>query len=245
MKMNSFLFHLSLRGLGVLNFKNSKVSGERVFLQRYLKSKSGVVIDVGANEGSYTEEAIRVNSKLNVYAFEPHPKTFERLVEKLSPYENVKCINKGLSDSVGDLVLYDYFDEMGSSHASLYEDVITGIHRAKKLSRVKVGLTTIDSFIQEQGIDRVELLKIDTEGNEFAVLSGAKGALASKKIMAIHFEFNEMNVVSGSFFRDFYVMLSDYDIYRLLPNEMLKIDDYKPLSCEIFAYQNIVALLRV
>jgi hypothetical protein len=88
------------------------------------------------------------------------------------------------------------------------------------------------------------LLKIDTEGNELDVLRGAINSINQKKIKAIHFEFNEMNVISRVFFRDIYLMLKDYKLYRLLPYGMTEINVYSPLFCEIFAYQNIVAILK-
>lgn len=69
-------------------------------------------------------------------------------------------------------------------------------------------------------------------------------AIANRKIKAIHFEFNEMNVHSRAFFRDFWNLLDGYRFYRLLPNEMLEIKTYHPLYCEVFAYQNIVAILE-
>jgi len=53
-----------------------------------------------------------------------------------------------------------------------------------------------------------------------------------------------MNVSSRAFFRDFWRLLENYQFYRLLPNHMLEIKNYSPLSCEIFAYQNIVAILK-
>lgn len=64
------------------------------------------------------------------------------------------------------------------------------------------------------------------------------------KIKAIQFEFNIMNIASKSYFLDFWKILSDYKFYRLLPNGMVKIEQYKPWYCEIFAFQNIVAILR-
>lgn len=82
------------------------------------------------------------------------------------------------------------------------------------------------------------------EGNELAVLKGGEKSISEGKIKAIHFEFNEMNVSSRVFFRDFWKLLKDYQIYRLLPREMLEINHYSPLTCEIFAYQNIVAILK-
>lgn len=243
-KFNKLLLRLSLAGLGVLNYKNSKVSGEQSFLKNYLSGKNGVVIDVGANEGNYSAEVLGFNQRVNVYAFEPHPDTFQRLSEKFNENKRITILNKGLSESVGFLELYDYENKDGSQHASLFSEVITEIHGAGKSVSHKVSLTTLDDFIEENSIDIITLLKIDTEGNELQVLRGGIVALKSKKIAAIHFEFNEMNVVSRCFFRDFWKILDGYRFYRLLPSGMLEIKNYSPLNCEIFAYQNIVAILK-
>ena len=171
-KFNKLLFRLSLAGLGVLNYKNSKVSGEQSFLKNYLSGKNGVVIDVGANEGNYSAEVLAYNSNVNVYAFEPHPVIYQRLSEKFNGMSRIKTVNKGLSDNTGFLELYDYENKDGSSHASLFPEVITEIHGAAKAVSHKVSLTTLNDFIKENSIDMIALLKIDTEGNELQVLRG-------------------------------------------------------------------------
>lgn len=180
-KFNKLLFRLSLAGLGVLNYKNSKVSGEQSFLKNYLLGKNGVVIDVGANEGNYSAEVLDFNQSVNVYAFEPHPTTFQRLSEKFKKNKRVTTVNKGLAESAGFLELYDYEYKDGSSHASLIPEVITEIHGAGKAISHKVNLTTLDDFIEENSIEIISLLKIDTEGNELQVLRGGGGGVKKQK----------------------------------------------------------------
>ena len=243
-KLNKFLFRLSLAGLGVLNYKTSKISGEKVFLESYLKGKNGVVIDVGANQGGYCHQVISANEEMIIYAFEPHPVTFNILLSKIKNYKNVLPINKGMSGERGLLNLYDYGGNDGSEHASLYKEVIGEIHGSQLISSHEVELVTLDDFLEEKKISRVDLLKIDTEGNEFEVLRGGLNAIKQRKIKAIHFEFNEMNVASQVFFRNFWKILEGYRLYRLLPSEMMEIKEYKALWCEIYAYQNIVAILK-
>jgi FkbM family methyltransferase len=244
-KFNKFLYRLSLGGLGILNHKTSAISGELAFLKNYLIEKKGVVIDVGANIGNYSKEALEINPYIKVIAFEPHPETFSRLSENLSSYtSSVKLINKGVSSHPGVLELFDYANKDGSSHASLFQDVLTDIHGSENIVSHSVELTTIDDLINHGKIFEIILLKIDTEGNELEVLKGAKQALLERKIKAIHFEFNSMNVISRSYFRDFWEILGDFKIYRLLPKEMIEIKNYNPLTCEVFAYQNIVAILK-
>ena len=107
-----------------------------------------------------------------------------------------------------------------------------------------ISVTTLDAFVAERGIERIDLLKVDVEGGELEVLRGATDTLQRKMINAIHFEFNETNVVSRVFMKDFYEMLPDYDFYRMLPDGLVPMGIYYPIIAEIFAYQNIAAINR-
>ena len=57
--------------------------------------------------------------------------------------------------------------------------------------------------IDDLKLERLNLLKIDAEGNEYKILLGAKQALQANIIDVIQFEFNEMNVISRVFMKDF------------------------------------------
>src|SRR5690606_31956297 len=125
-KFNKLLFQCSLRGMGVLNYESFEISGEDDFLRRRLSDlKRGIVLDVGANIGGYTGDVLDINPNLNVYAFEPHPKTFTKLKENMESRNNVTLINAAVGEEPGTLTIYDYASHDGSSHASLYKDVIT------------------------------------------------------------------------------------------------------------------------
>ena len=90
-------------------------------------------------------------------------------------------------------------------------------------------------------LDVVDFLKIDVEGHELAVLRGAERMLGAGSIRLIQFEFNEMNVVSRTFLRDFRLLLPNYTMYRLLPKGLLPLGEV-PVLTELFAYQNILAV---
>jgi dynactin complex subunit len=139
--------------------------------------------------------------------------------------------------------LYNYKNAPGSQHASLFKDVIEHIHHGES-TVVQVDVTTIDRFMEEHAIQKIDVLKIDTEGNDLNVLHGAKHAIEQQQIDIIHFEFNEMNVVSRVFFKDFCDILPNYTFYRMLPDGIISLGEYYPLVFEIFAFQNIVAIRK-
>lgn len=241
-RFNKFLYHISLRGLGVLNYENNSVSGEKKMLEKIVVHKNMTVIDAGANIGNYSINVMQLEPTSNIYSFEPHPNTFVKLVEASEKY-GFKAFNLGCGNEKSKLRLYDHANKNGSSHASLYKGVIEEIYKDKS-EEILVDLIKLDDFASEQGISQIDLLKIDTEGNELNVLKGFEKYIKSKKVAMIHFEFNEMNVVSRTFFKDFYEFLEEYDFYRLLPDSLVPLGEYNPLFCEIYAFQNILAIRK-
>jgi FkbM family methyltransferase len=240
---NTLLFELGLRGLGILNYQDRRISGEVAFLNHYLQGiDNPVVLDVGANAGSYSREVVAINPSASVFAFEPHPRTFERLVVNVGTCRNIHPVHRAIGDVSGRHKLYDRSSGCGTTHASFFHDVIEGIHNVQA-SECEVDVITLDEFIEEQQLTRVDLLKIDTEGYELNVLKGGGKAIRSGIFKVIQFEFNEMNVVSRAFFKDFLEMLPQYRFHRMLPGELQPINRYSPRRCELFAFQNIVAIL--
>lgn len=243
-KLNKFLYLASLRGLGILNCQGEYLTGEKQWLSRYLRSKTDpVVIDVGANVGNYSKNVLNSNVGVIVYAFEPHPITYKRLIENIAD-PRFNAFNLGVGSENSRLELYDYDSKDGSSHASLYRDVIKDLHKGNPIAH-SVEVVSLQNFFLGKNIKYIDLLKIDTEGNEFNVLIGIRSFIEMKKIKAIHFEFNEMNIVSKVSFKDFWDLLVDYDFFRILPSgSLLEIKNYASVFCEIYAFQNIVAILR-
>lgn len=241
--LNRAVFTLSLRGIGILNNEDDAISGEKWFLEQISGLlKNSTVIDVGANVGDYSNKIKSYAPTASLYSFEPHPKTFECLIVQ-SEIHSYEAINAGCGSENKEAIIYDYEDakDIGTVHASLYEDVISEIHSGDSRSWI-VKIVNLDDFAKERNIDRVRLVKIDVEGAELEVLNGMKGLITSNKIDIVQFEFNEMNVCSRVFLRDIKNLLSEYRFYRLLPDGIVALGEYSALYWEIFAYQNVVAI---
>jgi FkbM family methyltransferase len=242
--MNTALHSLALHGLGVLNFDSDHASGERFLIKEYLPSRikqsDPVFFDVGANVGALTTELLEVFPGASIYSFEPHPQTFLQLQRAMVGRGQVCCNNVALGRQPGHITLYDRSDYSGSAHASVFAEVISDIHR-QDVTAVDVRVDTLDSVVKAQGIGYIDYLKIDTEGSELEVLFGGSQLLSEGRIGYIHFEFNEMNVVSKVFLRDFRKLLAGYEFFRLLPQGLLPLGT-TVVTTEIFGYQNILAV---
>jgi len=123
----------------------------------------------------------------------------------------------------------------------LHGELFTLLHKPENIRSFEVELDTLDNYCENQKLSFIDFIKIDTEGNELAVLQGARQMIATGGLPFIQFEFNEMNVISRSFLKDFYKVLEGYEFFRLMPNGLFPLGAYNAGN-EIFAFQNIIAL---
>lgn len=199
-----------------------------------------IIFDVGANIGQYSNALLDTLPTAIVHAFEPSSEVFCTL--KGNVHSNrIATIMMGMSDRSGSVELFDY-PNRASSHASLYSEVLIGLHHAKSVRKTTVALTTLDEYCAEHCVKEIDFIKIDTEGHELAVLKGGKRMIESGLLPLIQFEFNEMNAISRVFLKDFYSVLEGYQFFRLMPNGLLPLGPYSSRN-EIFAFQNILAVL--
>lgn len=233
------IFYLSARALGLHNYTSTRVSGELGAIKLGITGKSApVVFDVGANEGHWLSGVLELASDARVHAFEPQTNLARRVA---ATHPSVTINNMALADEPGMLELCDYDDNPGSQHATLLKGVIDGVHQGTpRYTCVPVG--TLDEYCYREGVDHIDLLKIDVEGFEMKVLQGAKRMLAEGRIDVIQFEFNEMNVVARTFFNDFASCLDTHRLYRLLPHGLLPLSTGRHWINEQFIFQNVIAL---
>ncbi len=126
----------------------------------------------GANIGTFSVLAARLAPRGRVYAFEPSQGTFAVLKKNAAPYENVTCTFAGLGDSKREENILVHETTTGGNvfmdSTLAPREVTPGEAHLEKIS-----ITTIDSFIAEHAVPRVDFIKIDTEGYEANILRGA------------------------------------------------------------------------
>jgi FkbM family methyltransferase len=239
-RLNLFFLQMGFRGIGILNARTPYLSGETIVARKIIKSldsSNEVVIDVGANEGDFTDLILSDSRNLSILSFEPHPRTYSRLQHRFADTQRVKLLNCAVGSETGEISLFDYDNDDGSFHASVFRDVIEVTHQGKA-AEYRVKIITLDSL----NIDgNVGLIKIDVEGFELAVLKGAKKLIAAKRPKFFVIEFNEMNVNSHTFLKDICAELTGYRVERILPGgRTLELNNYRAWKHEIFAFQNLL-----
>lgn len=149
-----------------------------------------VCIDVGANIGLYSLALAAVAPQGRIYAFEPSPGTFDYLCQNVEEngLANVESFKLALGDSSEGTV---HFHDIPFFTAGSFSVDDGSFLTAEVLGSnfFEAAATTLDAFIAEHGIDRVDLIKIDVEGAELSVLDGAKDTLSTMQPKVV-LEFN-------------------------------------------------------
>jgi FkbM family methyltransferase len=131
------------------------------------------VFDVGANRGQWCGEFLaNFPTAEKVFCFEPMPTEFEHLLINSRQDSRINCYTYALSSA--------------NSQSLLYQ----GVHpTTNSLSREWAGqpsfaveLITLDDFCARLNVERIHLLKIDTEGHDLEVLKGAHQLLKQRRV---------------------------------------------------------------
>ncbi len=199
-------------------------------------SKPFTLFDVGANDGEYLQSALRVfGEQLRAHCFEPQSASFEKLSFQFGSDAWVTLRKVAVGKDVGTVDLF--FDSEGETTASLHRDSISG-----KVRSESVHLTTVDQVCADDGIEHIDLLKIDTEGHEMEVLLGASSMIQTGRISSIQFEFGDTFLNTPYHFSDLWALLSPrYTIYRILRHGLVRVQRYSP-DLEIYKIANFLCM---
>jgi FkbM family methyltransferase len=157
--------NLDVRRLHDVPFGMSWSTDVAHYLQGRLLS---VAFDVGAHRGETTMKLLDAFPGAQIHSFEPLPENFAAL-QQATASTAAHAINAAVSDSSGVLRI--------ARGEATYQ---SGVHAGGEA--IDVRSLTIDEYADAQGIERLGLLKIDTEGHEESVLRGARRRLEAGAI---------------------------------------------------------------
>jgi FkbM family methyltransferase len=161
------------------------------------------VFDIGAHVGVMSREFLAGFPKAQVHAFEPHPNSFACLAEL--PTDRFSRHKLALSDAPGEGRFFVYSDVVDPTEAvaasmnnSLVEQRQFGLVGGQYSHSITVEKSTVDLVCEQEGIDTLDLLKVDTEGHEREVLVGAAATLAKRGVRFVFVEFETLLPIEGA-----------------------------------------------
>lgn len=198
---------------------------EQIFYLEYLR-EGMTVFDVGANVGELTLLFSRFSgSGGRVHAFEASSAAFKRLetVCRAAGRRNVSLNHLALAEKKGAIKLHVYADEFLSFNSQAARPLKSYGLNLEPVAIEETKATTVDDYCAENGIERIDLLKIDVEGAEFQVMRGARRMLASKLVDCLTFEFGQTTFDMGNRAEDIEIFLKEmnYKIENIVKGEPL------------------------
>jgi len=202
--------------LNVTGYVDRCIINEGIFEKKsvqwlpYLLKEGDIVLDIGANIGYYSVLISKIIGKTGfIYAFEPTKHFCTILKNNLdeNKINNVEIFEYGLSNKNQELEIF-----IGPSSATLHEpegyEVIEG--------KEKIKLTTLDEFVKDKNLNRIDFIKIDVDGHEPLFFEGAWSSL-DKFSPIILCEISHLHYFTAGFTAwDFYreVRKHNYHIYH-------------------------------
>ncbi len=235
------------------------------FYKGLIRKKSPKIFDIGSDKGLFIEKFKNIFESCFIYSFEPNIETFAKLKKKYRSDNKIIINNFGCSDKKSKKKFYisnvsgissffkistktDYYSRKASNNNL---DTLL-----KKTTHVETN--TIDNFCKINDIKHIDILKIDTEGYEEKVISGAKRMLKNQKVDIIQIELTHSDIYKNQ--NSNFVKNSFYGLEKfLIPNKyrLLLIDggSYQDLKlCPVWksellyisekAYKNLLKLKK-
>jgi len=161
-------------------------------MARIVKTEQPMLFDIGANYGQTIDDFREVFKNPMIHSFEPSPEVFGPLKNKVSRINNVSVWNYGVGASQGSLLLNENNQQNMSSFLEIGNDGWGEIDH-----KTKVPIITVDEFCEDHNIERIDVLKIDTQGFELEVLKGALNSLKAGNIGLLYFEVTFIDMYRG------------------------------------------------
>ena len=156
--------------------------------RRLLGPATRVVVDVGAHHGEEIATYLEMFPEATVHAIEPTPESLEVLHRTYGATSRVKIHAGGLAEAASVSMLHTYAASECNSLTPYAPDPLLNRASLGESQRVAVQTWTLDQFCADQGLDEIDLLKLDTQGAELRVLSGGANFLKNQRVRLLALE---------------------------------------------------------
>ena len=177
------------------------------FLKKKKFDDFDTVFDVGAHKGETIELYIKHFEIKKLYSFEPSYLSFNYLKRKINEPKIKRCKTQIFIENIalGKEKKHIKIKHMNESSSSTIKEINIDSKYFKKKQKLLFNLgdknffneldtyqLTLDNYMSQKNIAKLDLLKIDTEGYEFEVLSGAKKNIKNINLILFEHHYHDM-----------------------------------------------------
>jgi len=205
-------------------FYHESIQSGRQYFDFIQWEKVQTIIEGGVFDGKSTLSFLEwTNPGVFIYGFEPNHKNFTQspYFPRLSKEPRVKIIPSGLWSRSQRLTLTDQLDASG-----IITDASPSNPTSIKPSCFEIDVVSIDEFVLQHQIERVDFIKMDIEGAEMEALNGASNTIKTHRPqLAISVYHKKEDIFRIPFY-----------LSQLLENYRYRIGHYSPVFCETVWY---------
>jgi FkbM family methyltransferase len=159
---------------------------------RILQGQATTIIDGGANCGDFSLLYASLFPAARIHAFEPGENVQATLRQAVAGQPRISVHPLGLAESTGqrsfELCSNSLINSLLPPSAGL--EALMGSQKVRRVQTTTINTITVDDFCQRNGIERVDVLKLDIQGAELLAIQGAERILASHAVKLLYTEAN-------------------------------------------------------
>lgn len=140
--------------------------------------RPNTVLDIGANDGQFAEDAFRAFPGTTIYSFEPIGECYERLLAMRERYPTLKPIQLALSDQDGEVDFWLSRYRGSSSIQEVQPAHLEAWPHTEIEAKVRVRVACLDSIASEIDLKPPVFAKLDVQGHEMSVIKGGRETLS-------------------------------------------------------------------
>ena len=154
--------------------------------------KGDIVVDIGANIGAFIYYALQKGAS-KIYACEPTPFAFDVLVSHFNNYKNIVLNNYGILESEGKAILiFSALEKTNGGNFLESNEKIAREHIGTVFcNKIEVLVKSFGTFLKENNITKIDFLKVDCEGGEYAIFIEKYFEFFRNNVKKISLEFHD------------------------------------------------------
>ena len=199
------------------------------FIFQLVSRQDPTILEIGCNDGSNTLWFLEIFDSPKIFCFEPDPRAASRFKQNIGDREEVRLYKLAISDKNGEETFYmsagqeseempEGWDLSGSIRKPKNHLIVHPWCRFEK--NIVVQTKTLDTWCNENGIEKIDFIWMDVQGAEIDVVRGGKNALRNTRYLYTEYSNKELYEGQASL-KELLTELIEFEVVIRYPDDIL------------------------